>query len=696
MADYILPPVTVTALRQPAQTQIVPNPMHQYASWSYAWSLWWLDTADYNNLMNTQDVTDALNWTPSSNSWVIAEDSGLFPDRRYPGRSSDMKYPGPLNYNIDSVEFETTIAANKQTRSSNLIEGAMTIVEPYGVTFLDSLIDMSFDTSTGTYKNYTQHPFMLQCDFTGYDDTGTPIPDNITIYRKRFPIKLLSMEIEVNKGGSTYNISFCASGQIAHRPELSTTPAQFTITAGTVEEFFNGGILGSDGQTVIPGLGLAAQLNNFYCGEIGTGDNGAAQYADQFRFIIDPTIGKSSIVDGSQVSLLNVAPGAAKIDQSKQEFKIPAKTAIVDIITRIMCQSDYLINKQQLNVANANSKANATNITPGTDLLSLFKTTVSSKLAGANKSGALIPEAFDTKRQLYPMLSTFNIHQSISFDGKHPATNSQLADSRQYAVKSYSYLYTGENIDIVDFKLNFENTYYTSIMAYQSGVATQNVTQATIRDTTANRQPAIGYNPTVVFNVPNLTPPRYRATKLDTNVTAGGIYNRPDAVVAMDVIKSIYTDLSGGDQVSLELTIVGDPTLIRQDDWLYVPDPVNATQYNSWDSVGQDQYAAKYGHIRMDTSEVIVTLTVNSPIDIDDGSYNNTGLMYPAMDGTNTYTSLFSGQYKIITIKNMFRNGKFEQVITAVRFMQSDILLALNNSVVRLGQINQTGTASRN
>ena len=698
MADNVidLGTVTITALRQPIATQTISNPMHQYASWSYAWSLWWLDIEDYNQLMNAVDVTDAIAWNPSANSWVIAEDSGLYPNRRYPGRATDRKYSGPLNYNIESVEFETTIASNQQSRSSNMIDGAMTIVEPYGVTFLDSLIDMSFDDNSGMYRNYTQQPFMLQCDFKGYDDNGDPVPDNFTIYRKRFPIRMLSMAIEVGKGGSTYNISYCATGSIAHHPEHATTPAQFTITAGTVEEFFNGGTTSSDGYSIVPGRGLAAQLNSYYCNEVGPNGGGAALYADQFKFVIDPTIGSSKIVDSAQMSLLNVAPGAAKIDQTRQEFKIPAKTAIVDIITRIMCQSDYLISKQNINVATANSKADAVNTGTGTDFLSLFKTTVSSKLYGADASGAMYANQFDMKRQLFPTLSTFNIHQSISYDGKHTATNSQLADSTPFTVKSYAYLYTGENLDIIDFKLNFENTYYTAIMAYQSSVAAQAISQKTIIDTKANQQPSIAYNPAVLFNTPNLTPPRYKAVKVDTTVTAGGVFSRPDAVVVSDVIKSIYSDLSGGDQVSLDLTIVGDPTLIRQDDWLYVPDPVSSITYNSWDSLGQDEFASKYGHIRMDSGEVVVAVTVNSPIDIDDGSYNDTGLMFPQMDGTNTYTSLFSGQYKILTIKNIFQNGKFEQVLSLVRYMQNDILKALNTSAVRIGQYNQSTTATTN
>ena len=84
--DYVLPPVTITARKIPISTEIIPNPMHQFASWSYTWSLWWLDLEDFNLLMDVTDVADALAWQPSGNSWVVAEDSGRYSDKRYPGR----------------------------------------------------------------------------------------------------------------------------------------------------------------------------------------------------------------------------------------------------------------------------------------------------------------------------------------------------------------------------------------------------------------------------------------------------------------------------------------------------------------------------------------------------------------------------------------------------------------------------------
>jgi hypothetical protein len=666
MADYIIPRIDVVGKKIPVETTEISNPMHQFASWTYSWSLWWLSIDDHNALMNRSDVDTAMSWEPGPTSYVIAEDGGVYLDRRYPGARK-------LNYNIQSVDFETIVGPNSTTRHTNLVNGHVTILEPYGVTFIDLLINMSKNATTGKFQAYTQQPYMLECNFVGYDNDGNPVPQNRGVYRKRFPIKILTMDIEVGKGGSSYTCEFCATGAIGHYPELATTPATFTITAGTVEEFFNGGTTGSD-NTIVPGVGLAYYLNQFYRNELQKPNStvGAAEFVDQYRFIIDSSIATSTIADPTKTNLLNSAPGS-KIVQDKNTFKIPAKSSIIDIVTRIMSQSSYFIKLQNINVKSAGATGT------GTDILNLFKTTLSTKYAGANKAGDIVENVYDTKRQYYPLLLTYNIGQYYSFDGKHPATNSQVTELDKFVIKRYAYLYTGQNLDILDFKLNFNSTYYTAVMAYQTPVAAAKPSPSTAAESAAvSAGPALGFNIMLFNDFKNLTPPRTRGVKVVQGVTAGGLIEKPDAIVVSDVLKSVYTDLSGGDQVALDLTIVGDPTLIKQDDWLYIPNPQGSRVYNSWDTADKNQYnfAQRYGHIRMDSGELVIYITVNSPIDIDDGSddYPDTGLMFPAMDGTNTYTSLFSGYYKIITIKSTFQNGKFEQVLSMVRYTQSDYL----------------------
>ena len=121
-----------------------------------------------------------------------------------------------------------------------------------------------------------------------------------------------------------------------------------------------------------------------------------------------------------------------------------------------------------------------------------------------------------------------------------------------------------------------------------------------------------------------------------------------------------------------ELGIVGDPTLIKQDDWLYIPDPKKAVVYTA--PTSQATFASTHGHVRMDTAEVVVELNVNTPLDMDmdiEGGYGNQGLYFP---GPGVYRSLFSGTYKIITIKNNFSKGIFTQKLEMVRYINDTLV----------------------
>jgi len=651
-----LPPT----IKLPIGTNTITNPLNAYASYTYAWSLWWLNVEDFNRLMSSDDVDSALAWQPSLNSYVVAEDSGLYPTRRVPGIL-------PVNYNIQDVEFTTVIAPNKQSRSSNMIDGKLTIIEPYGVTFIDSLIAASYDGQK--YNNYTSQPYMLQLEFFGYDDNGDPIPKNETEkFVKRFPIKLLGVKVEVSGSqGSTYEIDFCPTGHVGHSPEKASLPKDFTVTAGKVGEFF---------------YQLEALMNGFY--QIDAYTKGNASYADSIHFDIDSSIAGSAIVYSKGVPLGDTNPASTEIDTSKSNFNIKAGTTLLSIIDRVMAQSQYLIS--QLKDAGSSDPKIQQNI------FNAYKTMVSIKHEGLAQGGATpISGVWDKIRNTLPVAITYKIGPYPTWKCESPHIPT-LSDSRPFTIKEYNYLYTGKNTDVIDFKLNFDTTYYTAVLGYTSAVAATQSTGDTGTDSTNLFGKNFGLNPAVLLNnVPNVSPLRYRYIVGDQNLTVGGgLINNPKAQLAADAIKSIYSSLNG-DMVTLDLNIIGDPTLIKQDDWLYVPSPtIIGSSYNNWDGQSQSSFAQQYGHIRMNAGDVVVKVVVNSPIDRDT-DLTNEGLMYPQLGVNNQYTSLFSGQYKILTIQNKFASGKFTQTLELVRYLNQDGIATIAGA----GETDRGTTASQ-
>jgi hypothetical protein len=74
----------------------------------------------------------------------------------------------------------------------------------------------------------------------------------------------------------------------------------------------------------------------------------------------------------------------------------------------------------------------------------------------------------------------------------------------------------------------------------------------------------------------------------------------------------------------------------------------------------------------MDGGDVVCTLTVNTPID-NDIDITNEGLVYPK---PGMRTSFFSGQYKLLTVKNKFSQGVFTQELDLIRYNNSDVAKA--------------------
>jgi hypothetical protein len=698
------------AIVKPIPTEPVLNPLHNYASYTYTWSLWWLDVNDYNALTSSQ-VDSAVTYQLGYNSYVVAEDAGLYPDRRLPSTAG-------LNYYIQDVEFTTVIGLNKKSKGTNMIEGDFTIVEPYGVTLIDSLLMAS--NSDGQFKNYLQQPYMLELNFTGYDDNGDPIGrEYANIFRKRFPIKIIECKFSVGVKGTEYKLKFVPTGGgDAHSDQFRTLPLNVSITAKTVNEFFNG----DPDAKPKPTLGLVGALKDFYAAEVSSQRR---TVADEFKFVFDDDIGKSSIVSDKLTPLAQgnpdgfkqtgaVAPG---IDLSKNTFNIPKGTTYTDIINKVLAQSDWLINKQ-LGLEKPEKKESQE-----TSVFNAFKVITGSTFLD-----------YDKNRNTYGKLITYKIHQHPTWKTDHPDLP-QLSDSTPYTSKEYNYIYTGKNIDIIDFKLQFDTTFYTAVNSYTKTNAATQTTKDTAKNEVESKLPT--FLPSLGFlsqfipqlgQVPLVSPVRYHNVVGDQSNSIGmNIINRPAAQQSADILKSVYS-AAGGDMINVNLTIVGDPTLIKQDDWLYTPNPAKgtgsgatqtpqetgndsplsalenslanaATQVvvgaatnlvtgalnrllgglglkglagstgNFYNSLSQASFAQQYGHIKMDSGDVVCTLTVNTPVDIDI-DITNEGLVYPK---PGMRTSFFSGQYKLLTVKNKFSQGVFTQDLNLVRYNNSDV-----------------------
>jgi hypothetical protein len=614
-------------------TAPIGNPLNDWASYTYNWTLWWLDPADFNALASG-DMTNAISMPLGVSSYVVAGDSGLYADRRLP---SQLQFG--LTYNIQEVQFTTLVAPSSEYLGSNLIEGKMTIVEPYGCTFMDTLVAASYVPDTKSFNNWNDQPYLLELNFVGYDDTGMPMPQALSsnaLYRKRFPIKFLTMQVSMNTQGATYVISFTASGQESYNNKYGYLPDDATAVGNNVQSYLDS---------------LAEKVNAFYNNPKNV-INGAV--SDTYVFRVDDKINTAVTIQG-QVSLQEAAGTGKTPDPLKLDATLTKGTPMLNVIHSLLMASQYIQN--QLNAQSGNSNVP----------LNSYRVLTQVKYKN-----------YDNVSAKYGREITYNIVPYVSWKGNHPESPNLYADPSLSICKAYKYLYTGQNTDVIDFKMDFNNTWFTSVQTsvYNSSASTPSsvsgaedganpkenlITPSIVAFLAANSGSGTIINPTTQV---------FRAIGNNPNLNALlNTAKNPQAQVAADVFHSMWTS-SAGDMVAVKLTINGDPTLIKQDDWLYVP-----AAGSDYFTQGQDRYqfTVNYGSIPMDIGEVPVSLTVNSLWDTDT-ERNNAGLGWANSGiGANAPVTSFSGLFYIQIVENTFRNGQFTQDLSLIRYMNSSI-----------------------
>jgi hypothetical protein len=652
------------------------NPLHQYATYTYSISLFILSKNDFMTVVKSPDT-----WKPRN--CLIAS-----------GGKHSTAFPRNAAFNDDfyftDLSMTTVIGLNARSKGSNAIDISFNIVEPYGLTLLNRIMDASISVDS---PNYIEMPYLLQIDFYGNDDAGkllNPIPGQT----KRIPIKIIEIKTKVGTRGSEYAVKAVPFNHQALQENQASAPVNLEVDAGTVEEFFKNvdvdinsqktakedaqrqlisaqGIQVDDDGNPLPagtrGLGgdpeKAAALkkvisapfkSNSFTGAVNafyknTQETGACEVANEIRFSIDPAIGASKIVVPKRTDIKKTPipnPGtkeaqtvnkkdAAGPDVNTSSFAINAGTNVLRVIDMVMRNSDYITSQIADPAKNANKSpqelANSLN-----KEMNWYK---------------IIPEVelkqFDRKLNRWGLVTTYHIKPYIVYNSKHPWGPQTKPKG---AVKEYNYIYTGKNNDIIDFSIDFDSLYYTAVSLNRSKYEALTTAQATEEAEKNNIQPKGGTNKPFTQ--------KYQPRSDDPG--AGGMQGQDTSVTktANDIQNNIYSN-SRGDMLNLKLKIIGDPQLVKQDDCY------NNPGQSTYKSQTGGQIIPTNGSLVMDNGELYAKVSFKTPVDIDE----TTGLI--RKDG-KYIESVFSGMYKFLTVNNVFSGGKFEQTCDLVR-MPDDV-----------------------
>jgi hypothetical protein len=666
-------PAKTTTANNKKKKDPIPNPLLAYPSYTYGLSLALLTVDEYNDI-----VADVKNY--KSNRVIIASagrynnDEGASMFKRAPFFAEDFYF--------ENLNMTTVIGLNDRSRSTNAINLKFSIIEPYGVTLLNRIIDLSTEIKS---PNYIAQPYLLQIDFFGTNDAGE-IVGIIPDLTKRIPIRLLKLDIKASPKGAEYEIEACPYSHAAYDLSTVGTPALIEVTSGTLESFLKSNteevmaaqlkasrehrLIGPDGQlTYAPSLLVSDQTTNVilgkdavykvksyagalnaYYADLAARDN--TEIADKYYFKIHPDILKD---DGGQFNLsvetlstaqtamaseengMSIRGTPGNLEHGVRVLSINAGTSIDQVIAFAMRHTKYLQGQvkpvSEFNgddVAYKKYLADMANIP-----LKWYKVVPTIKLGKYNDA-----------RETWAREVTYHILPYTVYNTK---TREGPQGTWTEPCKIHNYWYTGKNNDVLDFTIEFNALYYTATTAYRENLSkTQNLQIAEAKNAKldAAAQEANAVMPMVEKQVVH-----------NSQQQSTGGASTVHAIALADIEASLYTS-AGGDMLQTKLKIIGDPHYIKQDDVFYAPEMTSITE--QVDGTGIEPRLIANGSLRMDQGELYIQITVKSPGDIDE----STGMM--KFDAKHS-VSLFSGMYRVLTVESTFSGGKFEQVLDAVR-----------------------------
>ena len=126
-----------------------------------------------------------------------------------------------------SVEMTSVPGPNDKRRLTSVTNIKMELVEPTGLTLIEKIKATAFNNG---FLDHLDAPYLLTVEFRGFDKQGRVIKERNEFIKRVIPIKLTTMDIDVNQGGSYYTIQAIPYNEFGF-----TNPYMYPRTSGTLK-----------------------------------------------------------------------------------------------------------------------------------------------------------------------------------------------------------------------------------------------------------------------------------------------------------------------------------------------------------------------------------------------------------------------------------------------------------------------------
>ena len=563
-----------------------------------------------------------------------------------------------VDFYIEDFSLESVVGTQATGSPHNAVTLEFTVVEPQGITFLNRLNNaviahMASTAGDSEYKpSALAQNYLMVIRFYGYDAAGNSVTaaelglgtttDSNAIIEKFIPFQITNFAYKINTKATEYKIKgACTGTNIAFSTARGVVPFNIQVTASTIDQLFNGNLVVSETQanevsgeqtqiqsgstqTVVQGLTQA--LNEHQQRMAGE----SADIPDQYEIVFqDSALKNAKIVKPGSVSKTKAANQTAEqsarkyltsklnYDKESQSYNILAGTQIVQLIDLVLRTSTYITSQQDIYIDEKTGKA-VGSAQPGQ--ASSVPTVQWYRIKTQVKS-----LGYDNKRKTVAYKITYFVNK---YQINTPRSPYFPPAEYRGVHKLYEYWFTGKNTEVLDFEIDVNSNYFTTI----------------------------GNDGRIDTRDPGKFPPAQLNSVAPNASLQGG--ERGSTIPAANLSDRLY---NFADVASSTITIVGDPDWIQQ----------NELVYNR--SVTLAPFLPD-GGVNYDGSEVLFELRFNPVQDynlktgLSDVYENNREVVIEGPDGKISEANV--AQESLVwcatTVTSDFSEGRFTQRLSGV------------------------------
>lgn len=571
---------------------------------------------------------------------------------------------GQYDMYIENVQIETIATFTQMANATLPTTIGFDVIEPYSVNgFLEAL---ATSARAAGWDTYIEAPYVLLVEWIGYPDSSTFSEPEPLKEKRYITIKFSGMEVDITEKGTVYKCSVFPWGDVAHGISGKLT-ANTSVEGSTVGEILSELVKAFNNQLTVDrnqtqqNTNQANALHDLFDIKFDTVDNtgnfikdpspsigdavgqyqstdisDSVLYSEKDAKLIAMLDPQNQTQDGVNYPNRDATASTYKVvsagSDKKPQIAFNAGSNLRDIIAEVIVNSEYVRSTLKDMYENGGEKS----VDPDGFVNYFLIRVDTEELPGRD-------EIRNTPLRKYIFrISPYKVLRS-KFPG-FAKLEQPLKDLEKNSCRSYDYIYTGKNTEILDFKLQYNYLFYEGLPR-GDGINDSPKTKDTPSPVNPTKPTENGKSQTEAEKNKDLANPSNPVSR--TAILPPDSYSIGDSVQRQDdpyfvLAENLHRALIDprASMVLANINIIGDPFFLVTGG---IGNQVKTSDRSS--SIDFTQAQHLYG-------DMIVDIKFQNPQDIGDNGF----ITY-----NKKVTSPFHGAYIVNKIVSTFKEGQFKQ-----------------------------------